>query len=87
MTLSLLLWEQIFVMEASSIWNEHEKKIIACYLSELPGSMKLHLYSAVQRRAAELKLQHEVHLQATKNGRVKTKKKRAAEVTHFTWRK
>lgn len=36
--------------------------------------MKLHLYSTVQRRAAELKLQHEVHLKATKNVRVKKPK-------------
>lgn len=87
MTLSLLLWEQIKkkMLWKLPVFGISIKKIIACCLSELPGSMKLHLYSAVQRRAAELKLQHEVHLQATKN--VRLKKKQAAEVTHFTWRK
>lgn len=34
-----------------------------CRFSELPGSIKLHLHSTVQRCAAELKLQHEVNLQ------------------------
>lgn len=37
-----------------------------CYtaVSELPGSIELHKDSTLQRCAAELKLQHEVHLHA-----------------------
>lgn len=43
--------------------------------------MKLHLYSTVQRRTAEFKLQHEVNLQTKESG------EEAAEVTHDAWRK
>lgn len=50
-----------------------------CCFSKLPGSVKLHQNSALQRCAAELKLQHEVNLQTPK------KKPQRAEVTHFTW--
>lgn len=37
-----------------------------CCFCTLPGSVKLHQNSALQRRAAELKLQHEVNLQTKK---------------------
>lgn len=36
--------------------------------ARVPGSLQLHLNAAVQRRAAELKLQHEVDLRADEEG-------------------
>lgn len=40
-----------------------------CFFSELPGSIELHQNSIVQKRAAELELQHEVNLQTKKEKR------------------
>lgn len=40
-----------------------------CCFSGLPGSSELHLHSVVQRRAAELKFQHEVNLKTQKKSR------------------
>lgn len=58
--------------EASSLGETKEKrKRPQCFrrMTELPAGVQLHLDPAVQGRAAELKLQHEVHLESNRSRR------------------
>lgn len=69
MTLNVL--KENVAAEASSFGEAKEKECPQCFrrTTELPAGVQLHLDPAVQGRAAELKLQHEVHLQSNRSRR------------------